>query len=74
MTTAALRRPTLRKLRTRGLVPIRYHDGSGYRHGWIVREGARGTMIVHLVGDERNRCLNRNEVRYVNTLAEGAPS
>lgn len=66
--------PTLRKLRKRGLIAIRYHDGSCYRHGWIVSEGARGTMVVHLLGDERNRRLNRNEVRYVRPLGQGVTS
>jgi len=60
--------PTLRKLRNRGLIPIRYHDGEQNRHGWIVEERQRGAMTVRLIGDERNRRLTSNEARYVVTL------
>ena len=63
-----MKAPTLRKLQRRGLVAIRYHDGSGYRHGWIVREGTRGTLVVRLVGDDKNRKLSREETRYVTRL------
>ena len=63
-----IKNPTLRKLRNKGLVPIRYHDGSGNRHGWIVKEGQRGTMTVRLVGDERNRKLSGAETRYVQVM------
>jgi hypothetical protein len=63
-----IKNATTRKVRNRGLTPIRYHDGSGYRHGWIVQEGARGTLTIRLIGDERNRRLSRDEVRYVTQL------
>jgi hypothetical protein len=60
--------PTLRKLHNRGLQAIRYHDGEQNRHGWIVRKGQRGVLVVRLIGDERNRRLSASESRYVEVL------
>lgn len=64
-----MKNPTLRKLRNRNLEAIRYHDGSAYRHGWIVEHRTRGALTVRLIGDERNRRLSRNEARYVEVIA-----
>ena len=64
-----IKEPTLRKLRNRGLTPIRYHDGEQNRHGWIIQEGQRGTMTVRLIGNDRNTRLSRNETRYVQVMA-----
>ena len=71
-----MKNPTLRKLRNRGLTPIRYTlDPSGrdagprlVRHGYIVRELPRGSLVVRLIGDERNRRLSPAERRYVEVL------
>jgi hypothetical protein len=63
-----MKHPTLRKLRNRGLTPIRYHNGQQYVHGWIIEHGARGTMRVQIVGEERARRLSREEARYVKQL------
>lgn len=63
-----VKNPTMRKLRNRGLTPIRYHDGEQWRHGWIVKSGQRGTMTVRLIGNERNTRLSHNETRYVKVL------
>jgi hypothetical protein len=62
---------TLRKLRKRGLVAIRYHSPpphSEFRHGWIVEEGARGTLRVQLVGEDRVRRLSADEARFVRRI------
>jgi len=65
-----VKNPTIRKLRNRGLVPIRYQfpSAAGFAYGWIVAEGARGTLTIRLVCEERNRRLNRKDARYVRRL------
>ena len=60
-----IKNPTMRKLRNRGLQPIRYHNGQQWKHGFIVEEGQRGTMTVRLIGEDRNRKLSVAETRYV---------
>jgi hypothetical protein len=62
-----VRNPTLRKLRNRKLVAIRYRTPEEVRHGWIVSEKA-GAMIVRLIGEDRNRKLTCKEARFVTRL------
>lgn len=60
---AGLRNPTMRKLRNRGLTPIRYRTPGRHecvRHGWIEREDER-ELVIRLVGDDRNRILRGRE-------------
>ena len=63
--------PTLRKVRARGLVAIRYHAGgyhSQHRHGWIVKDTGGGTMTIRLIGDEHNTRLSAADARFVTLL------
>lgn len=63
-----MKNPTLRKLRKRGLTPIRYRSPLQVRHGYIVRELPRGSLVVRLIGDDRNRRLSSDEARYVEVM------
>lgn len=66
-----IKNPTLRKLRNRGLTPIRYHTPpprSEVKAGWIVRERPRGGLVIRLVGEDRQRTLPPAEVRYITRL------
>lgn len=66
-----MKHPTLRKLRNRNLIAVRYHTPpphSQVQHGWIIEQGSRGSMIVRLVGEDRNRRLSCDEARYVKPL------
>lgn len=66
-----MKNPTTRKIRNRGLTPIRYWTGgyhSQVRYGWMVSEGKRGTMVVRLVGDSRNKRLTQEETRHVTKM------
>ena len=63
-----MKNATIRKIRNRGLVAIRYHDGQQCRHGWIVETRTRGALTVRLIGDERNRRLPASEARHVKPL------
>lgn len=69
-----IKKPTLRKLRNRGLEPIRYHDATQYRHGWIVKRHRNGSMTVRLVGDDRNRKVKPEEVKYITRIEDLTPS
>ena len=77
MIPAELRkRPTIRKIRNRGLTPIRYHArlGSGvttreeYRTGWLTGQETRTKVQVHLIGEEGYRWIAKSEMRYVEVL------
>lgn len=66
-----IKNPTLRKLRNRGLVAIRYHKPpphSEVKHGWIIQERPRGGLVIQLVGEDRIRRIPPAEVRYVTRL------
>lgn len=68
-----MKHPTLRKLRNRGLVAIRYRTPpphSEARHGWIVEERPRGGLVIQLVGEERHRRLTLAESQYVRRLED----
>lgn len=68
-----IRQPTLRKLRNRGLVAIRYWTPPPHaevKHGWIVQERPRGGLVVQLVGEDRVRRLPPAEARYVTRLED----
>lgn len=68
----AMKHPTLRKLRNRGLTPIRYYTPlphAQFKHGWIVKRGARGALTIRLVGEDRNRKLSVEESATVRPLA-----
>ena len=60
---------TLRKLRNRGLEPVRYHSEDEFRHGWLV-EVAAGFTRVQLIGEERVRKIHGTDRRYIRPLEE----
>ena len=69
-----MRNPTLRKLRNRNLIPIRYRMPDPYneaRHGWIIEELPRGGLIIQLVGEDRKRRLSLDETKYVKRILGG---
>ena len=63
-----LHNPTLRKLKNRGLTPIRYHSPDGFYHGWVVERMPRGGMRLQLVGQDRITKLTADEAKYVTEL------
>lgn len=66
-----MKRPTMRKLKNRGLVAIRYRTPpprQEVRHGWILEVRPRGGLVVQLVGEERKRRLTAAEAQYVTRL------
>jgi hypothetical protein len=66
-----MKHPTLRKLRARGLVAVRYHappPHSEFRHGWLLGELPGGGLRLKLVGEDRPRRLNAGEARYVKAI------
>lgn len=68
-----IRHPTLRKLRNRGLVAIRYHlppPRSEVKAGWIVKERPRGGLVIQLVGEDRIRRIPPAELRYITRLED----
>jgi hypothetical protein len=63
--------PTLRKIRRAGNTPIRYQTANRRSiYGWIIEEGQRGTLKVHLIGPEggRTRWLSKKETSYITEL------
>ena len=68
-----MKAPTLRKLRNRGLTPVRYRAPEGVRHGWILEERPRGGMTIRLVGEDRNTRLTADEARKYVTKIGGQP-
>lgn len=70
-----IRKPTLRKVRNRGLVPIRYHmyDKRGkeitseFRHGWIESDDGE-VMRIRLIGEDRVRRITGRDRAYVRAL------
>lgn len=44
-----MRHPTIRKIRNRGLTPIRYWNGDRYQHGWITERKPRGGLTIMLI-------------------------
>lgn len=70
---AGLKHPTLRKLRNRGLVAIRYwtpEPHSAVHHGWLLEEKPRGGLVIQLVGEDRVRRLKPEEARFVKLIAK----
>jgi hypothetical protein len=66
-----IKHPTLRKLRNRGLVAIRYRTPpprAEARHGWIIEERPRGGLVIQLAGEERVRRLSAAEAQFVTRL------
>lgn len=71
-----MKNPTLRKIRNRGLTPIRYRArlGSGVttrdevRHGWLTGEETRTKVQIHLIGEDGNRWIRKEEMHYVTVL------
>lgn len=67
-----MKNPTLRKLKNRGLTPIRYQfpnsSGGGFYCGWIVEERTRGALTIRLVCEDRNRRLSAEDARYVTVI------
>ena len=58
---------TIRQIRARGLVPIRFRDDDGVYHGWIAKRGTR-YLHLHLIARGRVRIPLADE-RYVTELA-----
>ena len=71
--TSAIHEPTIRKIRNRGYVPIRYRmenasqTYSEVRHGWEI-ERTEKHIVVQLVGDDHKRRLPLSEGRYIEVL------
>lgn len=66
---AAIKNPTIRKIKNRGFTPIKYHMDKlgGVHYGWIVREDAK-TITIRLVGEEKNRKLKNKERKFITEL------
>lgn len=63
----AIRNPTLRKVRNRGFVPVRYQTDGGFYHGWIVKHG-REYVHVYVIAFDRVLRLPPSEARFIKAI------
>ncbi len=63
---AAIKNPTIRKVRNRGFTPISYHHDSGIHSGWIYKTGPKWTHAMFpSLGRTR---ISRDNMRFVTEL------
>lgn len=64
---AAIKNPTVRKVKNRGYTPIWYHTDHGQYPCWIEKEG---TKLLHVrFTDGRLRRVPKSERRYMEVIA-----
>lgn len=59
--------PTIRKLRNRGLTPLRYQTNGGFYHGWIEKRG-RKKLRFYCIAMRRAITLPLAEERYMKEI------
>jgi hypothetical protein len=64
MNEAAIKDPTIRKVRNRGFTPVRYRTELGVHHGWIARRGTKW-IYFYSVTEDRELQLDPSEERHM---------